>query len=89
MASLPCAFTTEYCEGERPARARAWVRYGASNSVYRAEETVSGMMAATLPLPAAARALSAAIALKVRFRLVIEMDTDRRQRRSVTWYCWY
>src|SRR5579875_3870583 len=61
VASLPCAFTTEYCEGERP---------GASNSVYRAEVTVSGRMTATLPLPSAASGLSAVIAEKVRFRSV-------------------
>src|SRR5580693_2014486 len=68
VASLPCAFTTEYCEGVSPAVARAWLRDGASNSVYRAEDTVSGRMTATLPLPVAA------MGLKVRSSWVIEID---------------
>src|ERR1700722_5035587 len=74
VESLPCAFTTEYCEGVSPAVARAWDRYGASNSVYRAEDTVSGRMTATLPLPAAARGFSEAIALKVRSSWPTEID---------------
>ena len=53
----------------------ARVRYGASNSVYRAEETVSGRMAATLPLPRAARGFSAAIAEKVLSNCPTGIDT--------------
>src|ERR1700728_2142020 len=74
VASLPCALTTEYCEGLSPAVASAWLRYGASNSVYRAEETVSGRMTPTLPLPKAARGFRVAIASKVRLRSPIEID---------------
>src|SRR5271155_892057 len=74
VASLPWALTTEYCEGVSPAVARAWLRYGASNSVYRAEDTVSGRMAATLPLPIAARDFRAAMALKVRSSWPTEID---------------
>ena len=66
VESLPCAFCTVNCEGERPASARAWVRYGASNSVYRAEVTVSGRITATLPLPLAASGFRLDIAEKVR-----------------------
>ena len=43
--------------------------------MYRAEETVSGRMAATLPWPAAVRAFSAVIAEKVRLNEDIEMFT--------------
>ena len=43
--------------------------------MYRAELTVSGRMAATLPLPAAARAFSAVIVEKVRLNEVIETFT--------------
>ena len=75
VASLPCAFCTEICEVERPASPSACVRYGASNSVYRAEVTVSGRMTATLPLPAAARGFSADSAEKVRSNWVTEIDT--------------
>src|SRR5271170_5822871 len=75
VASLPWAFTTEYCEGLRPAVARAWLRYGASNSVYLSEETVSGRMASTLPLPAAASGFRSDIAEKVRFSCSVEIDT--------------
>src|SRR5580704_16996174 len=74
VASLPCALTTEYCEGLSPAVARAWFRYGASNSVYRAEETVSGRMTATLPWPSPTRGFSEAMALKVRSSWVTEID---------------
>src|SRR5580658_2407138 len=73
VASLPWAFTTEYCDGVSPAVARAWLRYGASNSVYRAEETVSGRMTPTLPLPRAARGFRSAIASKVRSSWPIEI----------------
>src|ERR1700760_3980961 len=51
VESLPCAFCTENCDDLRPAEDSALVRYGASNSVYRAEVTVSGRMTPTLPLP--------------------------------------
>src|ERR1700761_9337914 len=74
VASLPCAFTTENCEVDRPARARAWDRYGASNSVYRAEVTVSGRMTATLPLPRPASGLSCDMADMVRLRALTEID---------------
>src|ERR1039457_2070332 len=64
VASLPCAFWTENSEDDRPAVVRALVRYGASNSVYLAEETVSGRMTPTFPLPLAVIAFSPAIAEK-------------------------
>jgi hypothetical protein len=44
--------------------------------VYLAEETVSGRMAATLPLPSAARGFSADIAEKVRLSWASETDTE-------------
>jgi len=53
----------------------AVVRYGASNWVYRAEETVSGRMTATLPLPAAVSGFSADIAEKSRVNWATEIDT--------------
>jgi hypothetical protein len=53
----------------------AWVRYGASNWVYRAEETVSGKMTATLPLPAAVSGFSTDIADRVRSNWATEIDT--------------
>src|SRR5579859_1005998 len=68
VASLPCAFCTENCVGERPAVVSASVRYGASNSVYRAEVTVSGRIAAMFPLPLAANAFSSVITEKVRVK---------------------
>src|SRR5580658_1328342 len=74
VASLPCAFCTENWGDERPAAARASDRYGASNSVYRVEETVSGRIAATFPLPMAARGFSVVIAEKVLFRSATEID---------------
>ena len=43
--------------------------------MYRAEVTVSGRIAATLPLPAAASGFSADIAEKFRFSEVSEIDT--------------
>ena len=61
---LPCAFCTENCDEERPAVDRALDRYGASNSVYRADETVSGRMTPTLPLPLEASGFSCAMAEK-------------------------
>ena len=75
VASLPCAFCTVNCEDDRPAVVSAWVRYGASNWVYRAEETVSGRMTATLPLPAAASGFSTDIADRVRSNWATEIDT--------------
>src|ERR1700760_2786766 len=66
VESLPCAFCTENCDDERPAEDRALVRYGASNSVYRAEVTVSGRMTPTLPLPLLASGFSLAMAEKSR-----------------------
>src|ERR1700691_2700015 len=74
VASLPCAFCTEHWDGVRPARARACCRYGASNSVYLAEETVSGRMTATLPLPSLARGFNVVMAEKVRFSELSEAD---------------
>src|ERR1700741_2684225 len=75
VASLPCAFCTVNCEDDRPALVSAWVRYGASNWVYRAEETVSRRMTATLPLPAAVSGFSTDIADRVRSNLATEIDT--------------
>ncbi len=76
MASLPWAFCTVNCEDDRPASVRACVRYGASNSVYRAEETVSGRITATLPLPAAASGFSVDMAEKSRVSWTREIVTD-------------
>src|SRR6478736_2418521 len=75
VASLPCAFCTVNCEEVRPALVSASVRYGASNWVYRAEETVSGKMTATLPLPAAVSGFSTDIADRVRSNWATEIDT--------------
>src|SRR5215472_10984752 len=76
VVSLPCAFCTENCDGGRPAPVSAWVRYGASNSVYRAEVTVSGKITATSPLPAAASGFSVDIADMVRSNWLTDIDTD-------------
>src|SRR6201999_2447893 len=73
VESLPCAFCTENCDDLSPAAVRALVRYGASNSVYRAEVTVSGRMTPTLPLPLAASDLSWDIAEKSRVKSDVEM----------------
>src|ERR1700678_4296079 len=73
VASLPCAFCTENCVGVRPAAASASLRYGASNSVYRAEETVSGRIAATFPWPIAASGFSVLMEVKVLLRSLIEI----------------
>src|SRR6266567_1201069 len=75
VASLPCAFCTVNCEDDRPAAVSDWVRYGASNWVYRAEVTVSGRMTATLPLPWEASGFSVDIADMVRSNEPTEMDT--------------
>ena len=42
------------------------MRYGASNSTYRVDETVSGRITATFPLPFAASGLMVFIAEKLR-----------------------
>src|ERR1700753_1232987 len=71
--SLPWAFGTENCDDDRPADCRALVRYGASNSVYRADVTVSGRMTPTLPLPLDASGFSLAMAEKSRVKSDAEM----------------
>src|SRR6201992_2702763 len=73
VESLPWAFCTENCDEVRPAVVSALVRYGASNSVYRAEETVSGRITPMLPLPLAASGFSDAIAEKSRVKDDVEM----------------
>jgi hypothetical protein len=50
----------------RPAMVKAFVKNGASNSVYRAEDTVSGSTTPTRPLPCDARPVSDDMALKSR-----------------------
>ena len=76
VASLPSAFSIVTSEEDRPAVLKACFRYGASNSTYRVEETVSGRITVTLPLPAEATDLRPAIALKVLLRLLTEIDAD-------------
>src|ERR1700691_995846 len=76
VASLPWAFWTVNCDVDRPASVSAWVRYGASNSVYRAEETVSGRITATLPLPWLASGFSVDMAAKVRVSWASEIVTE-------------
>src|SRR6201989_1523575 len=73
VESLPWAFCTENCDDDRPADCRALVRYGASNSVYRADVTVSGRMTPPLPLPLDASGFSDAIAEKSRVKDDVEM----------------
>src|SRR5581483_6880983 len=58
VVSLPRAFSTMMSLEGTPARARAFLMYGASKSAQRTEEAVSGRRKATLPLPAAATGLS-------------------------------
>src|ERR1700728_539634 len=65
VASLPSAFSTVYCDVVRPAFLKDSFRYAASNSTYRVDDTVSGRMTVTLPLPLAARGLSVAMAENV------------------------
>src|ERR1700733_2070515 len=65
VASLPSAFCTTYCDDLSPAFWKDSFRYGASNSTYRVDDTVSGRITATLPLPLAARGLSVAMAENV------------------------
>ena len=72
VVSLPWAFWTVKSEVLSPAVVNARVRYGASNSVYRADETVSGRMTATLPLPSAARPVRPFMAVKVLVKEVVE-----------------
>src|SRR5258708_69376 len=74
VASCPSAFWTVRSAAGRPAAANACFSSGVSNSTYRVEDTVSGRMTATLPLPAAAMDVSCDMALNVLFRLPIEMD---------------
>src|SRR5581483_10867835 len=62
VESLPSAFCTVNCEVFSPALVNDSFRYGASNSTYRVDVTVSGRMTATLPLPRAASGLSVDIA---------------------------
>lgn len=47
-------------------------RYGASNSTYRVDDTVSGRITATLPLPRAASGLSVAMADRLLFSWLSE-----------------
>src|ERR1700759_1862214 len=73
VESLPWAFCTENCDEVRPAVVSALDRYGASNSVYRADETVSGRITPMLPLPLDASGFSDAIAEKSRVKDDVEM----------------
>src|ERR1700734_1670066 len=62
VASLPSAFSPVYCVDLSPAFWKDSFRYGASNSTYRVDDTVSGRITVTLPLPLAARGLSVVMA---------------------------
>src|ERR1700728_2129305 len=73
VASLPSASSTVRSDEDRPASVNASLRYGASNSTYRVEETVSGRITVTLPLPAAATDFRSAMALKVLLRSAMEI----------------
>src|SRR5665213_947945 len=64
VESLPWAFWMIVSELLSPAAANALVRYGASNSVYRDDVTVSGRITATLPLPADVTDLRLAMVVK-------------------------
>src|ERR1039457_2164967 len=77
VASLPSAFCTTYCDDLSPAFWNDSFRYGASNSTYRVDDTVSGRITATLPLPLAASGLSVALARKL--VLSCPGETLRRQ----------
>jgi hypothetical protein len=77
VESLPCAFWTMTCFDERPASFSAFARYGASKAVQRVDDTVSGRITATEPVPLAASGFRAFIAendvlksLEVRFLYV-------------------
>src|SRR6202012_1541909 len=74
VASWPRAVSTVRLEDDRPASANACFRADASNSTSRVEETVSGRITVTLPLPAAATDLSPDMAEKVLFRSLTEID---------------
>ena len=50
----------------------AVVRYGASNSTYRVEDTVSGRMTPTPPEPLAVIDLSSDMVVKLRLKVVAE-----------------
>jgi hypothetical protein len=97
VASLPWAFSTVNWDDVRPASVRASFRYGASNSTYRLELTVSGRIAATLPLPAATSGFRLAMAEKVLVRSLVEIETElavellELQKTTPTWpgpCCW-
>jgi len=75
VASLPSAFWMVKSEDDRPAAVTACLRYGASNSTYRVEETVSGRITAMVPLPAEATDLRPAIAVKELLRWLTEIGT--------------
>jgi hypothetical protein len=64
VVSLPIAFWTMMSELDSPASVNAFVMYGASNSTYRVEVTVSGRIAATLPFPAEASGFRLDMALR-------------------------
>src|ERR1700722_10791091 len=74
VASDPSAFSTTKSELASPAAVKACFRYGASNSTYRVDDTVSGRMTATEPLPADVTDLSCAIAEKELLRSPTEME---------------
>src|ERR1700723_2875454 len=74
VASLPSAFCTTYCDDLSPAFWKDSFRYGASNSTYRVDDTVSGRITATEPLPADVTDLSCAIAEKELLRSPTEME---------------
>ena len=63
VASLPSAFCTVNSDDGSPAAANAAFRYGASKSIHRLDDVVSGMMTATLPLPSGASGASGFSAL--------------------------
>src|SRR5947209_16013601 len=64
VLSLPWALSMVNWEEARPAFWNAWVRSGASNETYRADEAVSGRRTPMLPLPDAASPVSWDIAEK-------------------------
>src|ERR1700694_5541386 len=63
--SLPMALSILKSELEYPAMVNALVRYGRSYWTYRVDDTVSGRMTPTSPLPAAVSGLSDAIGEKL------------------------
>ena len=73
VASLPSAFWMVKSEVDSPAVVKACLRYGASNSTYRVDETVSGRITAMVPLPAEATDLRPAIAVKELLRWLTEI----------------